>query len=99
MARFCVHRLKYDGALALDVQAEILGDLDTRTMIPLLSQDAIAKTFPRLNPTFEIEGTRLVMATQFMAVVPTREIGATIVDLRKRADEITAALDFLFQGF
>ncbi|TCP89571.1 toxin CcdB [Rhizobium sp. PP-F2F-G36] len=99
MARFCVHRLKYDGALAIDVQAEILSDLDTRTMIPLLSQDDIASTFPRLNPTFEIEGSRLVMATQFIAVVPTREIGATVADLRKRSDEITAALDFLFQGF
>ena len=99
MTRFCVYRLKYDGALALDVQAEILANLDTRTMIPLLSHKDISPTFPRLNPTFDVEGSQLVMATQFIAVVPTREIGATVADFRKRSDDITAALDFLFQGF
>lgn len=99
MARFCVHRLIYDGALALDVQAEILSGLDTRTMIPLLPPGSLSPTFPRLNPIVEVEGSRYVLATQFIAVVPHREIGATVVDLRKRSDEITAALDFLFQGF
>ncbi|KQS65465.1 hypothetical protein ASG39_09580 [Rhizobium sp. Leaf371] len=99
MARFCAYRLRYDGALALDVQAEILAGLDTRTMIPLLPPGDLSPTFPRLNPIVEIEGNRYVMATQFMAVVPTRDMGAFVADFRSRSDEITAALDFLFQGF
>jgi toxin CcdB len=39
------------------------------------------------------------MATQRMASIPLSEIGAEVADLSSRSDDITAALDFLFQGF
>lgn len=39
------------------------------------------------------------MATHRMAALALSEIGPSIADLSARADEITAATDFLFQGF
>jgi toxin CcdB len=39
------------------------------------------------------------MATQRMAALPVSEIGETVADLTGQADAITAATDFLFQGF
>jgi toxin CcdB len=39
------------------------------------------------------------MATHRLAALPLSEIGPSIADLSARADEITAATDFLFQGF
>lgn len=40
-----------------------------------------------------------VMLTEFIGTVPVVDIGMPIADLSARADDITAATDFLFQGF
>ncbi len=53
----------------------------------------------RLNPQFTIADKPYIMATQLMAAVPLTEIGELITDLSLRGDQITAATDFLFQGF
>lgn len=53
----------------------------------------------RLNPRFIINGRPYIMATQLMAAIPFNEIGDLIVDLSSHGDQITAATDFLFQGF
>ncbi len=39
------------------------------------------------------------MVTQFMAAVPEKLLKTSVSNLEKRRDEITAALDLLFQGF
>jgi len=99
MARFHVYRLKQGGALALDLQADLLSDLQTRTVVPLLSPTEISRLIGRLNPRFQIDGRHYVMATQFIAVVPVSELGPIVADVTSHADAITAATDFLFQGF
>ncbi|KQV42370.1 pirin [Rhizobium sp. Root73] len=99
MARFRVYRLRQGGALVLDLQADILSDLQTRNVAPLLLPGEISRLIARLNPKFEIGGRPYVMATQFMGVVAVSEIGETVADLTSHADAITAATDFLFQGF
>jgi toxin CcdB len=99
MARFHVYRLRHSGALVLDLQADILSDLQTRNVVPLLSPGEISRLIARLNPTFEIGGQPYVMATQFMGVVAISELGGGVADLTGNADAITAATDFLFQGF
>ena len=99
MARFHVYRLRQGGALVLDLQADILSDLQTRNVVPLLLPSEISRLIARLNPTFEINGQRYVMATQFMGVVALNELGSSVADLTRDADAITAATDFLFQGF
>jgi len=99
MARFHVYRLKQGGALVLDLQADLLSDLQTRTVVPLLSPGQLSRFIARLNPRFDVDGVPCVMATQFMGVVSVGELGAVVADLTRHADAIIAATDFLFQGF
>lgn len=49
-----------DGFL-LDVQSDLLSDLNTRVVVPLLPVTSAPKPATRLNPTFDINGERVVM--------------------------------------
>jgi toxin CcdB len=97
MARFGVYRI--GTSLVLDVQAELLDALATRVVVPLLAEDRAPKPIRDLNPVFEIEGTRCVMATQALAAVPVKELLRCGVSLSAHRDEITKALDILLTGF
>jgi toxin CcdB len=52
-----------------------------------------------LNPRFEIDEKIYVIATQRLAAIHSNELGAHVTNLSHHSDEITAATDFLFQGF
>ncbi|AYD04030.1 CcdB family protein [Neorhizobium sp. NCHU2750] len=97
MARFAVHEL--GSGLVLDIQSNLLDGLHTRVVVPLIAEHDIKRAAERLNPRFEIAGTTFVMMTEFLAAVPAAELGAMVTSLARHADEITAATDFLFQGF
>ncbi|MGV1790139.1 CcdB family protein [Rhizobium sp. A37_96] len=94
-----VYGLKQSRALTLDLQSDLLAGLSTRMMAPLLRAENISMPMARLNPQFTINGKPYVMATQLMAAIPLIEIGEFIIDLSSHGDQITAATDFLFQGF
>lgn len=99
MARFKVYRMAQSEGLAIDLQSTLFDGLQTRVMAPLVPIKDMAKLIPRLNPRFDINDTVYVMLTEFMGTVPSAEIGMLVADLSARADDITAATDFLFQGF
>jgi toxin CcdB len=99
MARFDVYALAGGGGHVIDCQADILDTIGTRFVVPLLSADEVPPSVPRLHPSFEIEGERLVMATHLAASVPVRALGARVVSLKAEADAVSAALDVLLLGF
>lgn len=99
MAKFDVYRQKQGGWLVLDCQADLLSDLNTRLVVPLLPIDQAPKPAIRLNPIFDVEGERLVMVTQFAASVPIRELGEIVQSLSPEQDAVSAALDMLIVGF
>lgn len=101
MACFEVFALPHgrSAAYVLDVQADLLSDLATRAVVPLLAAATAPKPVARLNPVFEIGEQEFVMATQFIASVPLRELKRVVLSLAARRDEIVAALDMLFVGF
>lgn len=99
MARFRVYRIGREQALAIDLQSNLLDELHTRVMAPLVLMKDVAKIAHRLNPHFQIDGESFVMMTEFLTTIPVSEIGPAVADLSNKADEITAATDFLFQGF
>ncbi|RKE86586.1 CcdB family protein [Rhizobium sp. AG855] len=99
MTRFHVHRIGDDGSLALDVQSNLLDALTTRVVVPLAPVGDVVTLVPRLNARLAIDGETFAMLTQFITTVPVSAVGPAIADLSARADEITAATDFLFQGF
>lgn len=98
MARFEIIANKGGPGYLLDVQADLLRGLNTRVVVPLLPKDLAPKPATRLNPTFLLDGTEYVMATQFLAAVPLNVLGTPLHNLSHQDTAITAALDFLFGG-
>jgi toxin CcdB len=99
MARYQVFRIRGGDGFLLDVQNDLLEDLNIRAMVPLILPEAAPKPARRLNPEFEVEGRRHLMVTQYIAAVPTSELGALVATLRVHDTTITEALDMLFKGF
>ncbi len=99
MARFDVCKNPGGTGCLLDVQADLLSQLNTRVVVPLLPLALAPRPARTLNPCFEIMGETLVMTTQFMAAVPANMMLAPIGSLSSQRGEIIAAIDFLMQGF
>lgn len=101
MARLDVHPMPGKGGngYVVDVQADLLSDLATRTVVPLLSEEAAPKPISELNPIFEIDSKRYVLVTQAIASVPRHELKRAIASLSDHHDRITRALDTLLLGF
>lgn len=98
MARYDVYA-NPGGGFVLDVQADLLDELKTRVVVPLLPLDTAPQPARRLNPVFEIEGMRCAMVTQFLAAVPVSVLAAPVANLSGHHDDIVAALDMVFHGF
>jgi toxin CcdB len=99
MARFSVYKNPEGKGFLLDVQADLLDHLNTRVVVPLLPPSAAPAPAHRLNPVFQVGGQAVVMATQFMAAIPAPVLKVPVHSLADSRNEITAALDLLFQGF
>ena len=83
----------------MNVQADLLSDLTTRTVVPLLPEQAAPKPISALNPIFEIGGKRHVMVTQAIASVPRQELKRAVASIAHEHDRVTRALDTLLVGF
>lgn len=85
--------------MVVDLRSDFLHDLPTRVVAPLQPIETVSWVIARLTPRFEVGGKTYVMATQRLAALPLSDIGPAIANLSARAEEITVATDFLFQGF
>ena len=83
----------------LDVQAEILDNLPTRVVVPLVKASLLKKVAPVLNPVFKIASAEFVMVTQQVAGVSAKVLGKRAGSLQGERDAIIAALDMLFVGY
>lgn len=85
----------------LDVQSDLLDGLDTRMVIPLRSLHAFpkVKVSLRLTPVLTIQGEELLLETPKMGAVPLRVLKTPLTSLASEQAQISAALDFLFQGY
>lgn len=85
----------------LDVQSDLLDGLDSRMVIPLRCLEHFPNvTLPaRLIPVLRIEGKDYLLETPKMAAVPRKILKTPITSLAAEHTHITAALDFLFQGY
>jgi toxin CcdB len=82
----------------LDVQADLLADLATRVVVPLVRAAAFGRRAGRLHPTFNVSGQEVVMATHLIAAVRRSSMGAHVASLRDQRDVIIAAIDVLWSG-
>ena len=87
-----------DGYL-LEVQTDLLDELKTRVVVPLIPYSSDIKTLRRLNPVFTIGGKQYFMFTHLIATVPAAPLAEPRANLAGSDDQIDAALEMLFQGF
>ncbi len=97
MARFDLYPA--DLGYLLDVQADLLDNLNTRVVVPVMPFAKAPRPASILNPVFDIHEEPHVMVTQFLSAVPLHVLGKPSGSLLTRSDQITRALDFLYQGF
>lgn len=85
----------------LDVQSDLLDGLGSRMVIPLRSLEHYAKVkLPtRLTPVLQVNGKDYLLETPKMGAVPKRILQTSLASLADDQDQITGALDFLFQGY
>jgi toxin CcdB len=82
----------------LDVQADLLDELATRVVIPLVRRDYVAKPMQILNPVFTVEQQEVVLSTAEIAGVPVKALGERVGTLAAQRGTVVAALDFLLTG-
>lgn len=80
------------------MQADLLRDLNTRVVVPLMPLDLAPLPAARLNPVLVVAGTGHLMVTQFLSAVPAAMLKGAPVSLAGQAEAITGALDLLLTG-
>jgi len=98
MARYDVHPNPDSPGYLLDVQADLLDDLNTRVVVPLMPATQAPAPAKRLNPVFDIGSEPHVMVTQFLSAVPCAILSPAVTNLAQHDTSITSALDILLTG-
>ena len=98
MVRFDVYRRNDGPGFLLDCQADVLGQLNTRLVVPLLPPTDGPKPISQLNPSFQIDGEQVVMFTQFAAAIPSRELEDRVASLATEDRIVMNAFDMLLSG-
>ena len=101
MARFDLYRVEgWRIPLMVDVQTGYLDELATRVVIPLRQLEAAPDSpIPRLKPVLILSTGHYVLETPDLGSLPLIGLGSPVGNIAEHRDSITAALDFLLQGF
>ena len=75
----------------LDIQANLLADLQTRVIVPLIRAGSFGRRAVRLHPPFTIDGQDLVMASLWYE---SRTLGSAVASLQGERDVVFSAIDF-----
>jgi toxin CcdB len=104
MAQFSIHKNKNPKTkvvypFLLDVQSDLLRDLSTRVVIPLVKLTTIdKKPIKNLTPVLDVEGQKFVVLIPQLAGIGASELGPVVASAAAQRDQIVAALDFLITG-
>jgi toxin CcdB len=99
MARFDVFRNPAGAGYLVDVQANLLSQLTTVVVVPLLPLASAPQQAARLNPTLVVGGEACSLLTQFIAAVPKSELKELVARLEEQGQTVLDAIDFLHQGW
>jgi toxin CcdB len=102
MARFDVYKFDSKSVpLVIDVQADLLADLSTCVVLPLVPEKiAKEEALPKLKPLIKIGGQNYILITTDIGTITKSSLGEFVTNVEETdMQTITEALDFLFQGF
>lgn len=98
MAQFDVFRLPGRNVLVVDIQSELVEDLDTRAVIPLVPAGSRPWPISRLHPEMKIGDEKYLLATQLIGAVQRNLLVEPFANLVAERDRIVAAVDMLVTG-
>ena len=98
MARYDVYPGSRGLGFLLDCQSDLLDDLVTRVVVPLMPATDF-NPVPRLNPLFTVKEESLVMATQLIFAIPRERLQQPVANLANEHFTIVGALDVLLTGY
>lgn len=82
----------------LVLQHDLLRDLATVVVAPLVRVEGFGRPATVLNPIFTVQDTRVVLSTAELAGVTRQGLGETVTSLAGYRSEILAAVDLLLTG-
>ncbi|MDO6413815.1 CcdB family protein [Sphingomonas sp. BIUV-7] len=98
MAQFDLYRLAGAGGLFVDCQSDLLRDLTTRLVLPLVAEGTVYIFPSRLNPMLEIDGVGYVLMAHLPATLPRSVLRNPVGTARAHRLAITSAIDMLTGG-
>jgi toxin CcdB len=83
----------------IDVQSDLLSDLGTRVVVPLIKRGALTrKPIKNLMPAIRVDGQEFIMMVPQLAGIAASDLGAPVANAAEHRGEVVAALDFLITG-
>ncbi|HEU4653397.1 MAG TPA: CcdB family protein [Steroidobacteraceae bacterium] len=83
----------------VDIQSDLLRDLKTRVVVPLVKVTALSKkSIQHLTPIVEVDGQKYLMLMPQLAGVSAKDLGPPVSDVSKHRNVIVGAIDFLVTG-
>ena len=98
MPQFDIHRLKNGRGFVLDCQADILDNLPTRFVVPMVEAGPVPELALRFSPGFVVAGEKMRMATNIAATVARTELGEVVASLAEESHRVIGAIDVLITG-
>jgi toxin CcdB len=103
MPQFTVHRNPSPESASwapylLTLQSDLLEDLATVVVAPLVLAERFGKPATGLNPAFQVEGKDVVLSVAELAGISWAHLGEAVQSLAEDRESIIAALDLLFTG-
>jgi len=83
----------------LNIQSNLLQDLTSRLVIPVVKKSILNSCVKNLNPEITIGEITYVVLTQQIAAVPKEILGEPVISIEINRTEILSAIDFLITGF
>jgi toxin CcdB len=104
MGQFSVYKNKNPKTRAaypylVDVQSDLLRDLRTRVVVPLVKLTALGKKpIKSLTPLVDMDGQKYLMLVPQLAGISLNDLGPEVASVARHRNEIIGAVDFLVTG-
>lgn len=99
MAQYDVYPGHSPDIFLLDVQSDLIEDLSTRIVIPLIPADAGPDKIKTLHPVVSLGARDFIVASHLMTAVQKSELKKASMNLSGRHDAVSAAIFMVFNGF
>jgi toxin CcdB len=100
MAQCDIYRTPVHGGVEflLDLQDDLLENLATRVVAPLVKPDMVGQAMRTLHPRIWMGNEPYVLLTHLLAAIPAASLGECVGSAKTQRQEIVAAVDLLFTG-